>query len=108
MKIDFRRLIQFVSLGLTSFIVTVALLNIGQAVLFTNVANTSAFFGDVPTSINQNGVTVNVDGISENLTGDGTYSATYRYSSPNQQDVSFVVEAETDRCDEPFGYTNTP
>ena len=67
------------------------------------VKETSAFFGDVPTSFVQNGVTVNVDGVSENLTDNGTYSATYKYTSPNHQDVSFVVEAETDKCSEPAG-----
>ena len=76
--------------------------------LSANVAPASAFFGDVPTTINQNGVTVKVEGIAEILNSTGTYSATYRYSVPSKQDVSFVVEAETDRCDEPNGYTHTP
>ena len=70
-------------------------------------APVSAFFGDVPTTITENGVTINVQGINEGLSNNGVYSATYRYST-NNTPVTFQVETETDRCDEPNGYTHTP
>ncbi len=71
-----------------------------------SVSSVDAFFGTSVVPATANGVAVNVEGAGENFSG-ATYTATYKIYSPSNQAVSFPIQTQTNRCDEPNGDLNS-
>lgn len=71
------------------------------------VKTVSAYYGTsmVPASVN--GIPVTVQSGTESFSG-ATYSAGYRIYAPNNQDVTFQIQTQTNRCDTPYGDPNSP